>query len=91
MKFDQKSIELKGEKFTVNELSARDRQTIFKMFKDIDAVTLQAHYIKLGVAEFKDVDLDAVMDLPGTVFGKLADEVVIVSGLGEEADAAKNV
>lgn len=92
MKFDKKTIELKGERFTINELSARNRQAIFKMFKkeDIDAVELQAHYIKLGCTEFKDSTLDDIMELPGTVFGKLADEVVQVSGLSDEADTTKN-
>ena len=94
MKFDSKKVEVKGESFTVVELSAKQRQQVFKLFKseDIDPVELQANYIQLGCKEFASSSIDEVMELPGSLFGLLADEIVKISGLADESseDAEKN-
>jgi len=94
MNFETKTVEVKGNTYNVQELSARQRQEVYKLFKsdDVDPVSLQAHYILRGCVEFKDSTLDEIMDLPGSLFGTLADEVVKISGLADESaeDSEKN-
>lgn len=90
MNFQQKTVELAGESFTVKELSARQRKEALKLYNEkVDAIDLQAHYLKMGVAELADKDIDHILDLPGSVFTRLVELVMQISGLVEE-DEAKN-
>ena len=43
----------------------------------------------MAVSEFKDKSLDEILDMPGSAFAQFVQEVMQVSGLGDE-DEAKN-
>jgi len=90
MNFNQKTVEISGESFTVKELSARQRKEALKMYNDkADPIDLQARYIQMGVEELKEKDLDFVLDLPGSVFTDLVEAVMEISGLVDK-DEVKN-
>jgi len=87
MKFNTKSINIGGDKFDIKEINARQRQELFKLFKgETDPVEAQAHSIKMGCTQFVDTSIDEIFEMPGTVFAKLADEVMKISGLGDESE-----
>ncbi len=91
MKFNSKSITIGGDKFEIKEISARQRQQLFKLFKDeTDPVEAQAHSIKMGCAQFVDKTIDEIFDIPGTIFAQLAEEVMKISGLGDDSETEKN-
>ena len=91
MKFNTKSLTIGSDKFDLKEINARQRQQLFKLFKDeTDPVEAQAHSIKMGCAQFKDKTIDEIFDMPGTVFAQLAEEVMKISGLGDDSEAEKN-
>lgn len=91
MEFNTKSIKIGSDKFELKEINARQRQQLFKLFKDeTDPVEAQAHSIKMGCAQFVDKTIDEIFEMPGTVFAKLAEEVMKISGLGDDSEAEKN-
>jgi len=93
MKFKTKKLKIDSEKFDIKEINARQRQELFKLFKDeTDPVEAQAHAIKMGCSQFQDMAIDEILDMPGTVFASLAEEVMNISGLGDksEKDEVKN-
>lgn len=91
MKFKTLELNLDGTKFNLQEISARQRQELFKLYKgDVDPVEAQATSIKMGCLELKDKTLDEILDMPGTVFADLADAVMRLSGLSDDKDAEKN-
>lgn len=91
MKFNTKKITVGGDKYDIKEINARQRQQLFKLFKDeTDPVEAQAHSIKMGCSQFVDKTIDEIFEMPGTVFSKLADEVMKISGLGDDEDTEKN-
>lgn len=91
MKFNSKSIKIGDDKFEIKEINARQRQELFKLFKDeTDPVEAQAHSIKMGCAQFADKTIDEIFDMPGTIFAQLAEEVMKISGLGDDSDTEKN-
>ena len=91
MKFNTKSITIGSDKFELKEINARQRQQLFKLFKDeTDPVEAQAHSIKMGCTQFADKTIDEIFEMPGTVFAKLAEEVMKISGLGDDSEAEKN-
>jgi len=93
MDFQSKVITINGEDFTVFEMSARQRQSMFKFYKDeLDPVEIQANAIKMGCAEFRDKEIKDILDLPGKAFSDIADAVIAISGLADdsEKDAEKN-
>ena len=93
MKFKTKVVTIDGDKYNLKEINARQRQSLFKLFKDdTDPVEAQAHSIQMGCAELKDKSIDEIFEMPGTVFAQLAEEVMKISGLGDndEQDAVKN-
>lgn len=88
MSFSETSVQSGDESFTVRELSARQRKDLFKMHKDeIDPIEIQAHIIKMGCPAFKDKDLDSIFDLPGSLYDSLANAVLKISGLSDDAEA----
>jgi len=94
MKFNTKSITIGGDKYGIKELSAKQRHEMYLYFKKdgSDPVAAQAHYIKMSCTQFKDKSINEIFDMPGSVFAKLAEEIMSVSGLGEDDDkeAEKN-
>lgn len=91
MKFKTLDLEIDGEVFKLQEISARQRQELFKLYKgDADPVEAQAASIKMGCPAFKDKALDEILDMPGTVFAALADGVMKLSGLGDDKEDEKN-
>lgn len=87
MKFNTTKVTIGGEKYEIKEINARQRQELFKLFKDgTDPVEAQAHSIKMGCAAFKDKEIDEIFEMPGTIFSKLADEVMKISGLGDDSE-----
>ncbi len=94
MKFKTKVVTIDGEKFKIQEINARQRKELFKLYQDdnSDALDSQAHAIKMGCEKFRDSSIDEIFEMPGTVFANLADEVMKLSGLGDddEKDAVKN-
>ncbi len=91
MKFNTKSITIGSDKFELKEINARQRQELFKLFKDgTDPVEAQAHSIKMGCTQFVDKTIDEIFEMPGTVFAKLAEEVMKLSGLGDDSELEKN-
>lgn len=90
MKFKTKSITIGGDKYEIKEINARQRQELFKLFKEeTDPVEAQAHSIKMGCSQFVDKSIDEIFEMPGTIFAQLAEEVMRVSGLGDD-DSEKN-
>lgn len=91
MKFNSKKITIGDDKFDIKEINARQRQQLFKLFKDeTDPVEAQAHSIKMGCAQFIDKTIDEIFEMPGSIFAQLAEEVMKISGLGDDSDAEKN-
>ena len=91
MKFNTKSVTIGDNKYDIKEINARQRQELFKLFKDdTDPVEAQAHSIKMGCTQFSSKTIDEIFEMPGTIFAKLAEEVMKISGLGDDSDAEKN-
>lgn len=91
MKFNTKSITIDADKFEIKEINARQRQELFKLFKDeTDPVEAQAHAIKMGCKQFIDKSINEIFEMPGTIFAKLAEEVMAISGLGDDSETEKN-
>ena len=91
MKFNTKTVTIGSDKYDIKEINARQRQELFKLFKDdTDPVEAQAHSIKMGCTQFADKSIDEIFEMPGTIFAKLAEEVMKISGLGDDSDAEKN-
>jgi len=93
MDFQTLEVLVRGETYLASELSARQRQELFKLYKeDKDPVEVQAYTVKMGYEEFKDLPIDELIDFPGSALATLSDGVLIVSGLADNADkeAEKN-
>lgn len=91
MKFKTLDLEINGEVFKLQEISARQRQELFNAYKgEADPIEAQAKSIQMGCSNFKDKSLDEVLDMPGTIFTDLADAVMKLSGLGDDKDDEKN-
>jgi len=41
-------------------------------------------------AQFVDKTIDEIFDMPGTIFAQLAEEVMKISGLGDDSETEKN-
>lgn len=92
--FKEEKIDVQGHELTLREMSARQRQEIFKLYqKNKDPVELQAHYVRMGCIEFKDKTADQILDhTPGNVLDELSNAIITFNGLDAEAteEAEKN-
>jgi len=85
MEFSTSSITVDGKSVEVRELSARQRQTLFKLNKDdLDPLEIQANIIKMGCNDYASIEVDAILDIPGRAFDAIATAVLSVSGLSED-------
>ncbi len=79
---------------TIIELSAKQRSQMMKLYKSENAgpIDIQAYIIKAGCTECADMNIDEILDMPGTIVGELSDEILLISGLTENAEeeAEKN-
>ena len=74
----------------LRELTARERGKLREIAEG-DLVAGQAKIVILGCDVLSDGDLDQLQDLPGSLLSKMADVILNLSGLGEDAkDEAKN-
>ena len=74
----------------LRELTARERGELREIAEG-DLVAGQAKIVILGCDALNDGDLDQLQDLPGSLLSKMADVILNLSGLGEDAkDEAKN-
>jgi len=86
--FETITITVGANEYTVTEFSGKQRKALFDLYKkDQDPITVQAHIVKMGCAELSTMSIDNLLDLPGRVLLKLSDEILILSGLTERAQA----
>jgi malate/lactate dehydrogenase len=93
MEFQTKEVTINGNTFHIKELSARQRKEMYQYYKDErDPVDVQAFTIQAGCEECKGMTPEQILDMPGTIFGALSDEIIQVSGLADnaEGEAEKN-
>ena len=90
MKFNSKTVEIGGDKYTIKEISAKERKQIFVIVRGDDPTDAEAHAIKMGCAQFADKTIDEIYEMPGTIFAILAKEVMTISGLGDDSETEKN-
>ncbi len=86
--FESKTVNVGAKKYTVTEFSGKQRKTLFELYKkDQDPITVQAHIVKMGCAELAGSSIDELLDMPGRILLALSDEILILSGLTERAQA----
>lgn len=88
MEFNSTSLKIGKDVFTLSEMSAAKRRDMFKLFKEeTGPIEVQAYAIQFCCDKFKDAEIDDIMEMPGTVFSKLAEEAMKISGLSDDAEA----
>ena len=93
MKFKISKIDIEGESISIRELSARQRQDLFGLYKaETNPIEIQANIIKMGCIGMEEKTTDEILDLPGGCFDEIAKGVLKISGLdeGSEEEAEKN-
>lgn len=89
-----KSVEYElpnGNKLTLRELTAKGRGKL-RAIADGDVIEAQAQIVALGCDQLGDEDVEGLLELSGDLLSDMADKVLSLSGLTEDAkEEAKNV
>jgi len=89
MKFKESALTIEGEEIIVRELSARQRSTLFDLHNaNTSPVEIQAHIIKMGCSEFKEVSVDDIGDFPGSAVDDISKAILDISGLGDDSSVS---
>lgn len=87
----ESELEIRGQKIKCRELTQSERETIFTQTKDDSRAAVRA-FAAAGCVSPK-FDIEEAKTIPAEVVGLIANEVMRLSGLGEDKNAdgeAKN-
>ena len=92
MKFNSETLkDPDGEKIEIREINVKQRQEIIKLSSsDTDSLEIDAHLLKMGVTQYKDLTIDQIMEFPSSFFSKVAKKIMKLSALAGDEDAEKN-